>query len=797
MDTAEIRNLAIESSTRYYEYLEQNEKGRLEVTVNEMTPLPDKPNVYKLRLSAKLFDMDAVLFRLLTNKKLYTTGEVRILEYDSDKNILLVKPEDELVETFKKLSNRDIQIISDVKFLVERIRKWFELNGASVSLPKRPSMLRDSLSQLRYLPGLTPSAEQKSALEAIFHQPFVYIWGAPGTGKTQFVLSYSILHYLSHNKKVAIFAPTNNAIEQVLRGIIKMTDLAGIPRNLLIRLGAPSRKFAEEFPEVCEERGILQKMEELDKQIAKYNRLVSHFQEKRQWENAIENLVLFKNWDPLYYKILDQMPRMEQAREDYLKAKGQLDTIIDKISESQVEAEELEQKVRSLGNKLKKWLSKGSTASEIRLNEIRIELIELQSRAAHWREEVGEKQAHFKSQQGALSVAEEELQDLIAKIKQLYGPFEALKGLVAPLSQRNKKTIEAALDDMIRRQLDRWLDDDGIIGEYANHSLGELEQQLAKLMAIRAKYATASTEERLKGVNVIACTLDGFVGRFTEDKLIVDHVFLDEAGYANIVKTLTIFGMNTPVTFLGDHLQLPPVCEIKDPEIKRNPEYRDVILWAQSAIYLGDLFTQEKDLLFSRYLQRETQLPGNMSRRDLTQTFRFDKKLAEILNRHVYKNGFTSSLDKAQTEIYFIHAEKRDPPKSRVSGQEVKAIQTLLQQFDEQEEFIILTPYRNQVVELGKEMPRERNDLKILTVHKSQGQEWHTVILSVVDTGDKWFVDSTSKESNGLNLLNTAVSRAKNRLFIVCDMRFWKHQPEQLVTDLLKDALEFKLSRYA
>jgi superfamily I DNA and/or RNA helicase len=279
--------------------------------------------------------------------------------------------------------------------------------------------------------------------------------------------------------------------------------------------------------------------------------------------------------------------------------------------------------------------------------------------------------------------------------------------------------------------------------------------------------------------------------------LSVDHVFLDEAGYANIIKALTVFGMNTPVTFLGDHLQLPPVCEINDQDIERNPEYRDVFVWAQSAIYLGDIFTQEKDHLVSRYLQHDTRLPGNMGRSDLTQTFRFDKKLAEILNRHVYKNGFTSSLEKAETEIYFIHAEKHEPAKSRISQQEVQAIQTLLKHLNEQEEFIILTPYRKQVAALGDFLPKERNDLKILTVHGSQGREWHTVILSVVDTGDKWFVDSLLKISNGLNLLNTAVSRAKNKLFIVCDTRYWKHQPGQLITDLLADAHEFEFPRFA
>ena len=43
-----------------------------------------------------------------------------------------------------------------------------------------------------------------------------------------------------------------------------------------------------------------------------------------------------------------------------------------------------------------------------------------------------------------------------------------------------------------------------------------------------------------------------------------------------------------------------------------------------------------------------------------------------------------------------------------------------------QNEFVILTPYKKQVRLLNNSLPKERNDLKILTVHGSQGREWDT-----------------------------------------------------------------------
>ena len=78
------------------------------------------------------------------------------------------------------------------------------------------------------------------------------------------------------------------------------------------------------------------------------------------------------------------------------------------------------------------------------------------------------------------------------------------------------------------------------------------------------------------------------------------------------------------------------------------------------------------------------------------------------------------------------------------------------------------------------------------TIHNSQGMEWDYVILSVVDTTDKWFTNSRSPISNGKNIINTAVSRAKKFLIIVCDADYWKSQQDQLLGKLLNIAEELK-----
>lgn len=63
-------------------------------------------------------------------------------------------------------------------------------------------------------------------------------------------------------------------------------------------------------------------------------------------------------------------------------------------------------------------------------------------------------------------------------------------------------------------------------------------------------------------------------------------------------------------------------------------------------------------------------------------------------------------------------------------------------------------------------------------------------ILSVVDTTKKWFTDSNNLISKGKNVINTAVSRAIDRLIIVCDHDYWtdSSQQSQLIYKLLSIA---------
>jgi hypothetical protein len=591
MTPKEIREIATNSAEVYYKYLKDNEKGLQTIEVFDLKLFEIENDLQLVfRLSAKIVDKDSICIYLRTNGKQYPVnqisiedadveeaeeennveeGNVQIVSYDEERHILKIKVSGVIVKEFTGLKSKDILVISDLTFLVERVRKWYERNGAKIELPTNVSILKDKIAEIKYLEGLEPSENQKQSLRNIFTNPFTYIWGAPGTGKTQFVLAYAVLHYIRNGHSVGILAPTNNALEQVLRGVIKMTDKAGISRYAIARMGTPSKSFANEFPEVC-------------------------------------------------------------SRE------------------------------------------------------------------------------------------------------------------------KNEESLDKEED--IKRQ--------------------------TKLQ-------------------LFACTLDFYAGKYRESKMNVQHLFLDEAGYANMIKAGMLFNHKIPITLLGDHAQLPPVCELNDFDIEKVTEFENMFLWSQSSIYFETLFDLSKEEARHQYLKNITPVLKYVSKTSLNTTYRFGENLAKVLGLHVYSLDFSSGNKDNVTKISFIHAPKQDAYKSRESVTEAVAIKQLAAIFRMKgiTDYAILTPYKKQVKLLGQHLPNERNEFKIMTVHGSQGREWDTVIVSVADTSDKWFVDSLNIASRGLNLVNTAVSRTRKELIVVCDTNYWKHQFGQLIYDLIRIGEEIRIER--
>ena len=762
----------------YLTYLTNKGTGRNKTRVYTIEKT-NEAGIYKLKLSGKIFDLDMIAFDVRGTE--YDTVQIKVVEYDRDADTLLIQPKRELLDLFENIKPDEMIIISDLTFLVRRVKRWYELNGNKINLPtKEPSL---GMGNIEFLPGKEPSENQKTALKTIFENRFSYVWGPPGTGKTQYVLAYCLLHYIRKGKKAAIFAPTNNAIEQVLRGVLKMTDLARIDRKKIIRLGFPTRNFADDFPEVCEVKGLMKRITEIDEKIAKVQRIIERFKLSEGIKVAQASLIKFSQIDKFVKKRNDLKAKLDDIQKDLAIKRNEFQIVQNDIQPIQHDIDKLNKTIGSVFHKIKKTFVKGNTKQELRLAE-------LNSQLRQKNELLSLTDLELSKTVNRHTIVKSEYEDKSEASKIVFDLKQGFKGLkegakiVSNIDLSNYKSIEKQLEQLIlntKAQLDAA---DPLVAEYKSHDTVGLDEKLTRLIQERDLLASQTTEERLNSVSVIASTIDGYVYRFATEELKVDHIFVDEAGYANMVKGLTLFSNGVPITFLGDHLQLPPVCEMDDADF-RKPAYRDVFVWSQSAIHIDEIFNKSKGEVCDAYLNNAVPTFVQMKESDLTETHRFGQELANVLEQHVYKKGFVSAGQQGSIVIEYLHVTNTIPRRmKRENSNEAQAIQRLVGH-NQLGDFVILTPYTNQAKLIGRLLPTERDRHKILTVHRSQGREWDTVILSVSDTGNKWFTDSQNQKSKGKSLINTAVSRARKRLIIVCNCDYWRTQNNQLIKGLL------------
>ncbi|MGI6009416.1 MAG: AAA domain-containing protein [Methanomethylophilus sp.] len=272
-----------------------------------------------------------------------------------------------------------------------------------------------------------------------------------------------------------------------------------------------------------------------------------------------------------------------------------------------------------------------------------------------------------------------------------------------------------------------------------------------------------------------------------------EHVFIDEAGYCGVLLSTSLLANGVPVTFLGDHKQLPPVCTLDKEKLDEwagaDEKMAWAFLWDMSALYTEDVLTKSPGKLARIYYDAAEPEFKLTAECDLTASHRFGDNLAEVLDRFVYGNGIRG-LAEEPLEIVCIDV-KCGPRKERVNRPEADAIKAWIERESPPEgSFCILTPYKNQYRTLSKAMPWA-DGVSLLTVHKSQGREWDTVILSVQD-GEGCVREvplrfTSSKTPVGLRVINTAVSRARKRLVIVCDREFWLSKDDELLGALVSD----------
>lgn len=777
-EVMENREALIESAKKYYDYLDANNKGIISYTVRhvERLTLSKSGFFYRLKMNSKLSCIDELQLQVFD--KVYKKLQTRIELYDEENKTIVMYVSDDIIKEVSdlaKLRVDDIKVVYDLKFLVKNVQKLFE--KYPLLMPNEPSIIEKE-DDVKIFNDC--SEEQVSAVKTALTKNISYIWGAPGTGKTQYVLTNAVLNYTVRNKKVIIVAPTNNAIEQVMSSLIKVTDDVGISRSKIIRLGTPTKDFFNKYPEVCEK-------EKLWRVLSVLNGRINILDEVLKYKEKKSNHELYKD------RILEELNTLREnmsGNEDLdirmEELKDDLDDIIRKEESANLNYDSILAEKRHLINSLKTnadgkdeidlkiaSLSKQEEALSLELAQLRSDKKELKSKIKELKQTL---------QKVSLPAFRKSLKAMGINISAMLSTFDEIEMEVQNQLRQIEKEI--ALNTQM-------------YSEYENDTEDEIREKLENLLSERMETYQKSTQARIDSALIMGMTLDMFVSsrlsyslkddlEKREEPLAFDaeHIFLDEAGYSSLEKALAIFTTKQPITLLGDHFQLPPVCELDEIVLNESPE---LSLWLQSSLYALEFLENDVDTLASMYSKKSLPDFEELNKRNLTRTYRFGQNLLDILSADVYKVKMQSAPNRGNIEILYINAPRVTMgAKKRENLDEARKIyEYALRHYDE--DIAILTPYRNQVFELKKRCRMFGKD-GVMTIHGAQGQEWDTVILSVCDTFDRYFTDSCNPKTDGKRILNTAISRVKKRLIIVCDYNYWVNETNQLIGKLLKVA---------
>lgn len=650
---------------------------------------------YVLRLDGAM-NVDDIF--LIVDGEEYSAPRVSFDRYDGARKSIHMYPDDGLREVLEA-GPKKVELCSDMKWLVSKTTEFFEDFLPYLTMPPAPM----APSRASHPLDARLSDEQRAAVDMAVSEPLSYVWGVPGSGKTQSVLAASIGECVRRGERVAVIAPTNVALEQVLRGLLGAFARDQAYRGLIdpardvLRVGTPTAEFATEFPEVCEKHGLRRQL------IARIEDRI--FASRTMLERGYEGLRAV--CEACAADAAGLQPGDAEGRGRLL---DRMRPLLDLMSEDD------------------RYIARASGVS-------------------------------------AANIASE----IPGIIDAVYG-HDRSDYLEGDLASKDDDALAA------------WI--------------RELDDQIETL---RSK----DPLER-KDLKVTAMTLSKFIisyGPRGDDRrmgLDVDHVFVDEAGYCNCLQTLALFTLNSPVTMLGDHMQLPPVCEIKRDfmveTIRSGSENRYDFLWDLSALYVDHMFDADMSRLSEMYVNSDEPDFVRTAHRELTVTYRFGPNLAEALSRNVYPAGVRSASSR-DLEVTVVNATPEpfpvvDGKPMRRNEVEVECVWDLSLAMGD--DYVILTPYREQY----KAILVKDGSLKdhLMTIHRSQGREWDTVIVSVVDGSANpeekppRFTSSQRVEGrlDGLRVINTALSRAKRRLFLVCDEAYWAAKPDELIGDIVR-----------
>lgn len=247
-----------------------------------------------------------------------------------------------------------------------------------------------------------------------------------------------------------------------------------------------------------------------------------------------------------------------------------------------------------------------------------------------------------------------------------------------------------------------------------------------------------------------------------KEDVIYDYLIMDEASQVDIATGALALSCARSVVIVGDTKQLPNVVT-EDVKVKAQ------IIFDRFSLNEGYQFTKS-------FLQSVLDVMPNVAQTLLREHYRCHPKIINFCNQKFYRGELIiMTEDKGEEDVLaVVKTVPGNHARDHYSQRQIDVIkhEIIPKYVTNAEETGIIAPYKNQVEALAKEF----TDIDAATVHKFQGKEKDTIIISTVDDEITDFADDPY-------LINVAVSRAKRKLMLVVTGN--EQTKERNITDLI------------
>ncbi len=244
--------------------------------------------------------------------------------------------------------------------------------------------------------------------------------------------------------------------------------------------------------------------------------------------------------------------------------------------------------------------------------------------------------------------------------------------------------------------------------------------------------------------------------------VVYDYLIMDEASQVDIATGALALSCARNVVIVGDTKQLPNVVT-------------DDIKAKAQAVF--DSFNIDNGYRYTKsFLQSVLDVMPNVTQTLLREHYRCHPKIINFCNQKFYRGELIiMTKDMGEEDVLsVVKTVAGNHERNHYSQRQIDIIKNEIipKYVSNPEETGIIAPYKNQVEALGREI----SGIDAATVHKFQGKEKDTIIISTVD-------DEISDFADDPYLINVAVSRAKKKLMLVVTGN--EQVKERNITDLV------------